>query len=109
MNTTTIWISYDLGIQGDYEGMYAWLDKHQAKECGDSVAVLSYQFEEPFLAALKADLKEAVDITKRTRIYVIYRDEKSGKNKGSFIYGGRRASPWLGYSGETAEMSDGEI
>jgi hypothetical protein len=33
---SAVWISYDLGVQADYEGMYAWLDEHQAKECGDS-------------------------------------------------------------------------
>ena len=32
----TVWISYDLGIRGDYEGLYAWLDSHRAKECGDA-------------------------------------------------------------------------
>ena len=33
-----IWLSYDLGIGGDYESLYSWLDNHEAKECGDSVA-----------------------------------------------------------------------
>lgn len=41
------WISFDLGLQGDYQPLYARLDKqdyekpgdHQgAKECGDNVA-----------------------------------------------------------------------
>ena len=36
MKTSTIWISYDLGVRGDYEGLYAWLDSHGAKECGDT-------------------------------------------------------------------------
>lgn len=31
-----IWISYDLGVSGDYENLYAWLDDHGAKECGQS-------------------------------------------------------------------------
>ena len=31
-----VWISFDLGVKGDYEGMYAWLDSKDAKECGDS-------------------------------------------------------------------------
>lgn len=37
-----IWISYDLGVKGDYEGLYAWLDDHKAIECGDSVAFINY-------------------------------------------------------------------
>lgn len=32
MPTRTIWISYDLGVQGDYEGLYGWLDTHKARE-----------------------------------------------------------------------------
>jgi len=32
----TIWISYDLGLQGDYPGLYRWLDLHKAKECVNS-------------------------------------------------------------------------
>ena len=34
------WISFDLGLQGDYDALYAWLDKHEAKECGENVATL---------------------------------------------------------------------
>ena len=33
-----IWLSYDLGIQGDYESLYQWLDSQGAIERGDSVA-----------------------------------------------------------------------
>lgn len=35
-----IWISYDLGADGDYAGMYTWLDRHNAVECGNSMASL---------------------------------------------------------------------
>jgi hypothetical protein len=35
MQRAAVWISFDLGVRGDYEGMYAWLDTHNAKECGD--------------------------------------------------------------------------
>jgi hypothetical protein len=27
---SAIWVSYDLGVQGDYPGIYSWLDEHQA-------------------------------------------------------------------------------
>ena len=57
----TIWLSYDLGVSGDYEGIYAWLENHDAKECGSSVAFLkSYEFEGDLLESLKADIEEAV-------------------------------------------------
>jgi hypothetical protein len=35
---TRYWLSFDLGLQGDYDSLYAWLDKQGAQECGDSVA-----------------------------------------------------------------------
>jgi hypothetical protein len=93
-----LWISFDLGVQADYEGMYAWLDEHQAKECGDSLAFLNYEYSGSLLESLTADLRNSVEITKRTRIYVIYRDAETKKMKGSFIFGGRKAPPWSGFS-----------
>ncbi len=40
MENRIIWLSYDLGIQGDYPSLYEWLDKHQAKECGDNFDII---------------------------------------------------------------------
>jgi hypothetical protein len=93
-----VWISYDLGVQGDYEGLYAWLDEHQAKECGDSVAFLNYEYAGSLLDAMTSDLRKSLQITKRTRIYVIYREQETKKMKGSFIFGGRKAPPWSGFA-----------
>ncbi|MHB9292468.1 hypothetical protein Holit_01566 [Hollandina sp. SP2] len=36
--STRVWLSYDLGIKGDYANLYIWLDEHKALECGDSIA-----------------------------------------------------------------------
>ena len=109
VTTNTIWISYDLGVQGDYESVYAWLDSQDAKECGDSLAVLKYKHDGDIKHALKVDLKKAISVTKRTRIYVIYRDQETGANKGSFIFGGRRAPPWTGYHTAGGVTDDVEI
>jgi hypothetical protein len=98
VTASTVWISYDLGVRGDYEGLYAWLDAHDAKECGDSLAVLTYRHEGALVDKLKADLKKNVETDKRTRIYVVYRDLATGKNKGRFIFGTRRAAAWTGYA-----------
>ncbi len=95
---SAIWVSYDLGVQADYEGMYAWLDEHQAKECGDSLAFLNYEYSGALLPALTADLERSVQITKRTRIYVIYREQEAKGIKGKFIFGGRKAPPWSGFA-----------
>lgn len=32
------WLSYDLGVGGNYDKLYGWLDDHNAVPCGDSVA-----------------------------------------------------------------------
>jgi len=95
---SAVWVSYDLGVQADYEGMYGWLDEHQAKECGDSLAFLNYEYSGPLLEAFAADLKKSVQITKRTRVYVIYREQDTKKMKGNFIIGGRKAPPWSGFA-----------
>ncbi len=89
---------YDLGVQGDYEGVYSWLDEHQANECGDNLAFLNYEYSGSLLEALTADLKKSIEIPKRTRIYVIYRDPDTKKMKGSFIFGGRKAPPFSGFA-----------
>jgi hypothetical protein len=103
-----VWISYDLGVQADYEGMYAWLDEHEAKECGDSLAFLNYEYTGSLLDTLTEDLQKSVEITKRTRVYVIYREPETKKMKGSFIFGGRKAPPWSGFavSAGTADIDE---
>jgi hypothetical protein len=35
---SAIWLTFDLGVRGDYETLYTWLDQRLAKECGDNVA-----------------------------------------------------------------------
>jgi hypothetical protein len=102
---SALWVSFDLGVQADYEGMYAWLDEHQAKDCGESLAFVDYEYIGSLLDALRADIEKSVQITKRTRIYVIFRDQDTKKMKGSFIFGGRKAPPWSGY-GATVEVAD---
>lgn len=104
----TIWISFDLGVRGDYEGLYAWLDNQGARECGDSVAYLKYQCDGDLLEALKKDLEESIEITKKTRIYITYRDPNTGKMNGNFLIGGRKASPWEGFAGKNKQMDTEE-
>jgi hypothetical protein len=108
VSKSTVWVSYDLGVRGDYESLYAWLDDHRAKECGDSLAVLSYEHSGALLDSMKADIKDSVEINKRTRIYVIYKDAKSKNVKGAFLFGGRRVPPWTGFSGRGERQVEDE-
>lgn len=108
MTTQAIWISYDLGIRGDYSSLYAWLDAHDAKECGESVAFLNYSYDGELRLALKNDLGKAVALDKGSRIYVVFRETKTNKNKGVFIFGGRKSSPWTGYAPKGAGTTEDE-
>ncbi len=87
---SAIWISYDLGVRGDYEGLYTWLDEHQAMECGDSLAFLNYEYRRSLKDSLTKELRKAFEITKQTRIYLMYRERETNKIRGRFIFGGRR-------------------
>jgi hypothetical protein len=104
MKKAAIWISFDLGVRGDYEGLYAWLDRHGAKECGDGVAFLNYEYSGELIDALKKDIEESMQISKKTRMYVMYREPDTKKMKGQFILGGRKASPWEGYAEQTTQV-----
>lgn len=100
-----IWLSYDLGIRGDYQSLYSWLDDHEAKECGDSIASLWFSHEEgDFPEALKAELKEEVELDNHSRIYVVWK-EKQGV-KGRFLFGKRKRAPWAGYGTLLEELED---
>lgn len=102
---STIWISYDLGVSGDYEGIYEWLDDHNAIECGSNFAFIK-QYDhngEDLMEALKRDIQAAIQIGKRSRIYVIRRVD--GREKGSFLFGRRKGAPWDGY-GQKREAGD---
>ncbi|MDB5821213.1 MAG: hypothetical protein JWQ11_4853 [Rhizobacter sp.] len=108
MKTSAIWISYDLGIQGDYPSLYSWLDAHEAQECGDAFAFLKFAHRGPLKESLKEALEQAIVVNARTRIYVIYRETDAGKSKGTFLFGGRRAPPWTGYAPSGPDTIDEE-
>jgi hypothetical protein len=90
-----IWLSFDMGVQGDYEGLYAFLDDVEAVECGDNVAVFRYTYKKDLLKELRDELSKSIEIDKRTRMYVIRLE--GGLMKGKFIFGRRKNSPWAGF------------
>jgi hypothetical protein len=95
----SIWISYDLSVNGDYEGLYVWLDNHDAMECGDSmVFIQKYEYSSNLLEELKKDIQSNVELgqRQRDRIYLVYKDNKDGNIKGNFLFGKRKANPWKG-------------
>ena len=107
-----IWLSYDLGIGGDYPGFYKWLDNHKAKECGNSVAYFEYTIDESKLDELPQtiyeDIHSVAALRPGDRLYLIHREVTSSFSgvKGSFICCKRKSNPWEGYG--DAEISGSE-
>lgn len=91
-----VWLSFDLGVSGDYEGIYSWLASQDAKECGDTVAFFHYLPKADLVAEVKREIAKSVETNKKSRIYMIYLSDE-GKVKGTFLFGGRRQAPWTGY------------
>lgn len=104
MKKAIVWLSYDLGVNGDYPGLYSWLDNEKARECGDSIAFIKRDASDPenMVELLKKDLKESVRFNKNDRIYVAFVGD-DGSAKGRFIIGKRKAAPWQGYGDATTE------
>jgi hypothetical protein len=92
----TVWLSYDLGVRGDYEGLFDFLAEVSAKECGSNLGVFSFSVQNDILKELKATIKEHMKTDKRSRIYVMY-TKPDGKPTGRFIFGARKSPPWAGY------------
>lgn len=90
-----IWISYDLGADGDYKGMYAWLNRHSAVECGNSMASLLLECTSrgTVESDVLAELRDNVILKPSDRIYLLYRREDN-MTKGLFLCGSRKESPW---------------
>ena len=100
---SAIWICYDLGVRGDYASLYTWLDQHEARECGDSLAFLNYEHDGNLVTRITEELSGLLQVTQQSRIYLIYRDSQTKKIEGSFIIGGRKAAAWSGYSGRPTQ------
>jgi len=94
----TFWLSYDLGIKGDYTGLYTFLDSVNAKECGDSIAYFQKDYGNKFLESLTKELKRYVKIAKTDRVYVVYIETSTNKAKGKFLFGARKRAAWEGYA-----------
>ncbi len=80
-----IWLSFDMGLRGDYESLYEWLDEHGGEECGDSVAYLKYDCQDNFPESLEEELRGAMEVTKKTRVYVVWRRNR-WQAKGAIHY-----------------------
>jgi hypothetical protein len=92
------WISFDLGLMGDYSRVYEWLDSLDAEECGPGVATITSTKTRDQLAA---EIQRLFKGAPRARAYVI-----SMKQGGRFVAGGRKAAPWEGFAASTLHAVD---
>jgi len=94
----TVILSFDLGANGDYDGMYRWLDDHDALECGTSVAIFKYSAEgelEDVYSEIKGDIANSVDLKTKNRVYGVCISK--GSARAGFMIGRRKSAPWEGY------------
>lgn len=106
MAVKKFWLSYDLGLKGDYKSLYIWLDKHKAKECGDSFAFFEFESSssDP-REEIRNDFKEnSILFNPTDRVYLIWNDDLK-KAHGSFIIGHRQRAPWEGYFSTDTDQS----
>ena len=80
---SAVWISYDLGVNGDYESLYSWLDIQGAKECGTSVAYLTYTHVDDLMESLRAKSQTWFRWT-NAREYMSS-EERAGDSKGAIL------------------------
>lgn len=105
MRTASVWLSFDLGVDGDYENLYFWLDRRDAVECGDNLAYFRFEYKRDLVAELQRELRKTLSVRPRDRVYVIY-PAPQGKHKGRFILGRRKPGPWAGVAGKVEETID---
>jgi hypothetical protein len=92
------WLSFDLGLSGQYPELYAWLDKREARECGEGVATFRSNDSRD---EIKRELKTLLNPKKNPRIYIISMHEG-----GKFILGRRKVASWTGYAQTAIDSGD---
>jgi hypothetical protein len=100
-----IWISFDLGVRGDFEGMYEFLDAYGAKGCGDSLGTLWFEYDGDLVRELTRQLKKKVSFGPRSRVYVVFPNAE-GMYSGRFIIGRRKSPPWAGHGPSQEDEED---
>ena len=97
------YLSFDLGLQSDYQGLYSWLDKFQALQCGSrSLAYFDFpiNLKSPspieIFNAVQEDLFKSFTPIQGDSLYLVFPDA-DGSTKGVYLYGNRKTAPWNGF------------
>lgn len=89
-----IWISADLAAGQDYKKLNRWLSDHEAKECGNGLFTLFYEYQRDLVSELRSELTGLLRPFPCDRLYLIYKDPEDGEVTGLFLFGERGLSPW---------------
>tara|TARA_R110001592_G_scaffold9723_6_gene51511 strand:+ start:866 stop:1189 length:324 start_codon:yes stop_codon:yes gene_type:complete len=102
-------LNYDLGIRGNYDKLYAFLDNQDALDCGNANCAFQFDFRGSALnhndkfKQLEEELEKTMTFEKKDRIYVIVYNTE-GEPRGKFLFGQRKTPIWDGYG--TKEQDD---
>ena len=101
-----VFISYDFGMKGDYEGLFKWLDEHHAEERGYGIGMIKdFQYDKTIIKTdldlfnyVKDELKIKIKIGSTDRIYMIWDSVETSKIQAGFLFGKSKQAPWTGYA-----------
>ncbi|MCF6241290.1 MAG: hypothetical protein L3J74_08100 [Bacteroidales bacterium] len=91
-----IWLNFDFGFRGDFEGLFILLDKYKAIECGSDLAYFKLSYKKDIIKQLRKEIIENVQIERTDRIFLIVKYKN--KIKSGFLFGGHKRPAWEGYS-----------
>ncbi len=94
------WLSFDLGLQGNYENLYEWLDNMEANDCGGNTATF---VTDKTVKTLQEDLKF---LDEKARIYIVFYHPDKKSFVGRFILGKRKRPQWAGFGGPAFESKE---
>ncbi|AWH84557.1 hypothetical protein HYN59_05235 [Flavobacterium album] len=104
-----IMINYDLGLKGDYQNLYRFLDNHDALDCGNSNAALEIEVSEDNFDIIYEETKELIEseitISNNDRLYLTVTDS-SCQMRGRFLFGTRKRAIWEGYGNKETFQED---
>ena len=115
-NSFRFFLNYDLNFNGDYDGLYKWLDDHNAKNCGQNFCEFTYSLREndntqplkavakDTLKELESDLTKSMSLKRGDRIFLIG-VMPDGMSFGGFLTGDYGPKPWAGYGEKKHENS----
>ncbi len=103
-----VFLSYDLTFNSDYDGLFKWLDNHNAENCGQNFCEFAYKFNSDKLpkqdknasinslfSMINDDISKNVKLNNGDRIFVV--SSYDNTMFGGFLTGSYAPKPWAGY------------